>query len=131
MPWLVVVGLGLLVCYLARKAPGVQATTSLEPDMAVPGTGASSIPSPATANGSPYISESNQIRLGVGYQYVNNDQKMTSDMTPRKFWSGRDAVITGGNYMTDAQSSLMTQDVPPIVQDAPPNIRQRSAGTKI
>jgi hypothetical protein len=128
MPWLVVVGLGLLVCYLARKAPGMQATTSLEADMTIPGTGASGVPSPAKANGSPYIAESNEIRLQTSYQYVNNDQKMISDMSPRQRWSGRDRVIAGGNYMTDAQSSLMTQDVPPVVQDAN---SQNTAGTKI
>lgn len=118
MPWLVVIGLGVLVCYLAKKSPGVQSTTSLGPDIMVPGTGASGVPSPATANGSPYIAESNQLRLGVSYQYVGTEDKVTSDMTPRRYWQGRDRVIAGGNYMTDAQSSLMTQDVPPVVETA-------------
>ncbi len=129
MPWLVVVGLGLLVCYLARKAPGMQPTTSLGPDMMVPGTGMTSVPSPAKSNGSPYIAESNELRLGVSYQYAMAP-KGTSDMTPRRFWQGRDQVIAGGNYMTDANSSLMTQDVPPVVQSAGDNM-QYLQGTKI
>ncbi len=129
MPWLVVIGLGVLVCYLARKAPGAQETTSLGADFSVPGTGASGVPSPAKANGSPYISEANGLRLDVSFQYVDSP-KATSAATPRTFWSGRDRVVTGGNYMTDAQSSLMTQDVPPVVQTAGDNM-QYLQGTKI
>jgi len=127
MEWLVVGGLGLLVWYLAKKAPGVQPTTSLGPDMMVPGGGAASVPSPATSNGSPYIAASNQLRLQTTYQYATDDQKVFAATTPRAYWHGRDSVIQGGNYMTDAQSSLMTQDVPAIVQPALPG----AGGNKI
>lgn len=121
MEWLVVVGLGALVYYLAKKSPGVQPTTSLDPDMSVPSTGIGfdNPPSPAKANGSPYRSSSNQIRLQTSFMNAPTDQKVLAYQTPRRYWSGREDVVVAGNYMTDAQNTLMTQDVPPIVQTAP------------
>lgn len=124
MPWLVALGLFGLVCYLARKAPG-QPATNLDSDMSVPGTGVTNISSPATSNGSPTASSANALRLDTTYQYAGLGGY--SQTRPRRFWAGRDGVVTGGNYMTDAQASLMTQDVPALVTTAP----STTTGTKL
>lgn len=118
MEWLVVSGLIALVVYLARQAPGVQPTTSVGPDMNVPATGLG-LTSPATGGGSPYASSANQLRLATSYQLVGEDQKVLARDVPDRYWGRRRGVVVGGNYMTDADSSLRTQDVPALVQTVP------------
>ena len=117
--WLVAVGLLALVVYLGRQSPGPAATTMLPPDNSVPPIGAGPVPSPAKYGGSPYNNATNQVGLRASTTYV--DSSMADyKQTPRAvYWAQRQRSVVGGNYMTDAESNLMTQDVPPLVTTGP------------
>jgi hypothetical protein len=116
----VVVLLGALVWALAKAAPAdpnAGMTTSLGPDQTIAATGATGVPSPATAGGygnTNMISSANQLRTSMAYQNTYDDsQKVLPGMTPNQGWQNRQRGSSQTpNYLTDAQSSLMTQDQP-------------------
>ncbi len=117
--FLVVVGLGALVFYLARKAPANPNTagTVVGPDPLISATGANWVQSPATANGSPLINNANSIRLDTTYQNaVSAPGKVVSSQVPNRVWrKRRKALNSSADYLTDADNSLMTQSIPAIV----------------
>lgn len=113
--WLVAVGLLALVVYLGRQSPG-PAATSLPPDNSVPPVGASPVLSPAMTGANPNINGTNQVALQASAQYVDNNSVYVKRIAPSQRWAAQRRSVTGGNYMTDAQSQLRTQDVPPLVQ---------------
>lgn len=130
---LAVVVLGALVWLLARNAPADpnQTPTGLAPDNTIPATGITGVPSPATAGGTPggaNISSSNQLRQSMYYENVVDDQKVYSSLTPTAAWKSRQRGSTGDpNYLTDAESSLRTQDVRPTTA----NLNRDVGGIKL
>lgn len=116
---LVVIGLGALVFYLARKAPANANTagTVIGPNPLISAVGANNVQSPATANGSPQISQANQLRLNTTYQNaVTAPGKVVSSQVPNRVWrKRRKALNSSADYLTDADNSLMTQSIPAIV----------------
>ncbi len=113
--WLVVVGLVALVVYLGRQSPGPTAT-SLPPDISVPPVGAGPVPSPAKSGGNPYINATNQVGLRATTQYLDNNMSAYKIAPTAAMWGARQRSVTGGNYMTDADTQIMTQSVPPVIQ---------------
>jgi len=113
--WLVALGLVALVVYLGRQSPGPSAT-SLPPENNVPPIGAGPVPSPAKFGASPYNNATNQVGLRATTQYVDSsmaDYKLTP---PAVAWGRRQQSVLGGNYLTDQDTQIMTQNVPPVVQ---------------
>lgn len=111
--WLVALGLVALVVYLGRQSPGASAT-SLPPDNSVPSLGAATVQSPATTGANPYINSTNRVGLRASAQYVD---QLTPKVTPNaQYWGARQRSVIGGNYMTDQDTQIMTQNVPPLVQ---------------
>jgi hypothetical protein len=117
--FLVVLGLGALVFYLARKAPANPNNTGsvVGPDPMISATGANWVQSPATANGNPNINNANSIRLDTTYQNAPTAPgKVVSDMVPNRQWKRRRAAMDNqADYLTDANNMLMTQTVAPVV----------------
>ena len=113
MLW-VMLGLGALVVFLARRAPDTTpGAQTLGPDTSLPALGVVTSISPAMSAGAPGIAYQNEIRLNTNYQMAPD--KIRSESTPRGFWKGRAPAVGGSaNYPTDADSSLMTQDIPQI-----------------
>jgi hypothetical protein len=105
----VIVILGFVAVAMAKKAPNT-AGESLPPDTSLPATGATDKFSPALTGGSGLIAQDNRVRLGMRYRNAPNLLPRTKlRPIPMKSLPG----IMGG--LTDAQSSLKTQDVPPLV----------------
>lgn len=117
--WLVAVGLLALVVYLGRQSPGPAATTMLPPENNVPPVGAGPVPSPAKYGGSPYNNATNQIGLRASTTYVDSSYADYKMVPTGAMWAARQRSVVGGNYMTDQDSSLMTQNVPPLVVQVP------------
>lgn len=117
--FLVVVGLGALVFYLARKAPSNPNTSGsvVGPDPMISATGANWVQSPASANGNPLINNANSIRLDTTYQNAPTaGNKVVSSQVPNRQWRKyRKALDSGADYLTDANNQLMTQNVPATV----------------
>lgn len=126
--WLVAAGLLAIVVYLGRQSPG-PAATSLPPDNSTPATGTSPVLSPAMTGANPYINGTNLVTLGTSARMIDNS-RMAYSKTPRgNMWAMRQRSLVGGNYMTDADSQLMTQNVPPLVQTVSANTT--SSGQKL
>lgn len=128
---LVVVGLVALVIYLGRKAPANPNTggTVVGPDPMISATGANWVQSPASSNGSPLINNQNGIRVATTYQNAQSAPgKIVSAQVPNRTWARtRQAMDNSADYLTDANNSLMTQDIPPIVQQT----NNQTVGTKL
>lgn len=114
--WLVAVGLLALVVYLGRQSPGPAATTSLPPDNSVPPVGAGPVPSPAKFGANPYNNATNQVGLRASTTYVESNMAAYKLTPPGALFGRRQVSVIGGNYMTDANAQIMTQDVAPLVQ---------------
>lgn len=113
--WLVALGLVALVVYLGRQSPGPSAT-SLPPENTVPPIGAGPVPSPAKFGANPYNNATNQVGLRATTTYVDSstaDYKLTP---PAAMWGARQRSVIGGNYLTDQDTQIMTQNVAPVVQ---------------
>jgi hypothetical protein len=105
----VIVILGFVAVAMAKKAPNMSGE-SLPPDTSLPATGATDKFSPALTGGSGLIAQDNRVRLGMRYRNAPNLLPQTKlRPIPMKTLPG----IMGG--LTDAQASLKTQDVPPLV----------------
>jgi len=104
-----IVILGFVTVAMAKKAPN-NVGTALPPDTSLPAHGATDKFSPNLTGGNPLISQDNRIRLGTSYVYADFfvDRTRLVPASP-----GTISGIRGG--LTDAQSSLKTQDVPPLV----------------
>jgi len=123
--WIVAIGVGLVVLYLARKTPNVDASasTALGPDTSISALGAANVPSPATANGRSLRNYQNQIALETNYAMAMPSDKLVSSQSPGASWSRRKMVqASGADYLTDAQSSLRTQEVPALTQQMPAGV---------
>jgi len=116
LPVLVIVGLVVLVAYMAARAPSVDPNAgqrqSLPPDVSVPATGAAFPPSPAMANGSPQMSAANQLRLMTNFKYADANLSRLAMSLPALAAGTKSSTAIGP---TQADSSLATQDVPPTV----------------
>jgi hypothetical protein len=110
--FVVVIILGFVAVAMAKKSPGTQAEQSLPPDTSLPSLGATDKFSPALSGNSHLIATDNRLRLGMAYQ---NSPTVTDKMPPRRIELGTLVGIRGG--LTDAQSSLKTQEVPPLVEN--------------
>jgi hypothetical protein len=113
--WLVAVGLIALVVYLGRQSPG-PAATSLPPDNSVPSVGAATVQSPATTGANPYINSTNRVGLRATTQYVDSSMSDYKLTPPSVMWARRQQSVLGGNYLTDQDTQIMTQNVAPVVQ---------------
>ena len=119
---IVAIGLGLVVLYLARKAPNVDAAAAIAPgpDTSISALGAYPIPSPATANGRRFGNYQNSIMLETNYMMAQDSQKLVASQSPARTFTRLNMVkSTGADYLTDAQSSLRTQEVPALTQQLP------------
>lgn len=106
MLW-VVLGLGALVVFLARRAPDTTPGQTLGPDTSLPALGIVTSISPAMSAGAPGIAYQNEVRLNTNYQMAPD--KIRSESTPRAFWKGRAPAMGGvGNYPTDADSNTFS-----------------------
>jgi hypothetical protein len=115
----ILVGIVYLLAKNAPSSPTAQGSTTLAPDNTIPATGNNGVPSPATAGGGPNQSmnnSGNRIRRNMTYQNAVNGQKLVASMTtPSAAWKKRSKALDPNqpNYLTDANSSLMTQQVAP------------------
>jgi len=105
----IVIILGFVAVAMAKKTPS-EVGVLLPPDTSLPSSGATDKFSPNLTGGSPLIAQDNRTRLGMSYGYSPSLVDKTR-LVPVPF--GTVKGIRGG--LTDAQSSLKTQDVPPLV----------------
>jgi len=127
MVWTVAI-LAVVVWYLAKQAPSdpnAANQTSLPPPPVVPATGNNGVPSPAVTYGSPNIAmanSGNELRRRMTYTNVNDSSKLTYNMTSAQSWNQRQRTSSlQPNYLTDADSSLKTQDVAPQTSTVMPD----------
>lgn len=80
----------------------------------VPASGLNPVISPATGSG-PFAARSNTVRIGMVYQ--NAYTKTVETKVPKP-----GAFMNIPEWLTDAQSSLRTQDVPPLVKTESPAV---------
>lgn len=106
----VLVILGFVAVGMAKKAPNTTVSQELPPDTSLPAMGATDKFSPVISGNSPLVARDNRLRLDMRYR---NPSTLVSRFVAPPF---RPGTITGiqGN-LTDAQASLKTQDVPPLV----------------
>ena len=116
-PAFLIVGLVLLVAYLARKDPGIDPAQgnrqSLPADTSVPATGVQTPVSPATSFGAPLGSAANNLRLQTSFKITAMNAGRVA-MQPRQP-SSVAAAQAGAIGPTQADSSVPTQDVPAMV----------------
>jgi hypothetical protein len=122
MPWLIVLGLVVLVIYLGKNAPAppdLSQTANPNPDMSsssapqslppasnVPAIGAVANPSPASTGGSPYSSRQKQQGLiFTSPRLGNGGFRMAGTVNP----TAVGAAIQGSTPTTIAQHQLVTQ----------------------
>lgn len=132
----ILVGIVYLLAKNAPDSPTAQGSITLAPDNTIPAVGNNGIPSPATAGGGPNQSmnnSANMIRRNVTYQQAANGDKLVASMTsPSTAWRKRNKALDPNqpNYLTDANSSLMTQQVPPLTTTVMPD-GDTTGGTKV
>lgn len=83
--------------------------TPLGPNRNLPSLGATTTFSPAKGGSSPLVAKSNSVRLGMIYTNVTPRPPVTYAPAPKSAFSGF------GSTPTDADTSLRTQSVPPLV----------------
>ena len=123
MEWIFVVGLGLLVFALAKKAPVTGSdpnasltTGSLDPSSTIPANGQQPPLSPATAGGSPLGTRGNQLRNRMQYQLAQPDQKLLARDNPTHY-KRRRAAQNGSEYLQTLSPNV--RDSPTVTCDIP------------
>jgi len=106
--------LGFVAVAMAKKPAVASNAQSPGPNENLPSLGATDKFSPALAGASPLVAQDNRLRLGMVYQNTDTLRDRVRLIQPQ---GGMLVGIRGG--LTDAQSSLKTQDIPPLTQVMP------------
>jgi hypothetical protein len=114
---IVVVGLIVLVVYMAAKTPMVTAPPvsagTLGTDTNVPALGVTGTISPAMTGGQPAMSRANHLRLDMGYQTVDGigDAGLMTGIPP----AGSDPGVFGGMTNANSDGGYKREDPKPVV----------------
>jgi hypothetical protein len=107
--------LGFAAVAMAHKGnPATSNSQSLGPNENLPSLGATDKFSPAISGGAPLVAKDNGLRLNMVYKHTDTQRDRVQLRQPMR---GTVTGIMGG--LTDAQSSLKTQDVPPLTMVMP------------
>jgi hypothetical protein len=109
-----IIVLGFVAVAMAKKPAAASNSQSPAPNENLPSLGATDKFSPALAGASPLVAQDNRLRLGMVYQNTDTLRDRIRLIQPIH---GTVVGIRGG--LTDAQSSLKTQDIPALTQVMP------------
>lgn len=124
---IVVVGLVIVVLYMAAKSPMVGPPSGeLGPDTNIPALGATDKFSPALTGGMPNISRANRVRLNTNYENVNEPPRVQMADSPP---SGSSGTIFGGLTNQDNDGGYK-REVAPSATRLTPVTRTSNQGFK-